>query len=185
MTSDVVSGAYLYHAGVITRALFLTHRASFLEEAVVRHIYRVRHVTGNVKERVGLVAGAHSGLRLLQTDGVGMLGIVEDLLHGTLLNNASCVHYYYVVSHLGNNTEVVGNKHDRAVDSVLKIAQKVENLSLDRNVKSRGRLVCDNKSGDSVSVSVPPQEANTEIDVKSAKSRERIRVVCLFILCPP
>ena len=107
-----VRGAHSHHTGVLTRAFVNTLRASFLEEAVVGHIYGVGYVAGDIEERVALAARSHSGLRLLKTDGVGVQGIMEDLLYSTSLNNSAGIHYNDIVCHLSDDTQVVGNQHN-------------------------------------------------------------------------
>ena len=54
MAGHVVSGAYLYHAGIVAGALANTLGASLLEVAVLGHINRVRHVTGDVEESIAV-----------------------------------------------------------------------------------------------------------------------------------
>ena len=76
-----------------------------------------------------------------------MAGIVEDLLHGTHLNDAACVHDHHVVGHLGNDTQIVGDEQNRAVHLVLQIPKQVKDLSLDGHVKRRGGLVSDDEAG--------------------------------------
>ena len=110
---------------------------------MLRHINGVRYVTGDIKECIGV--RVHRGLGLLKSYRIRMQGIVEYLGYRALLNDTSRIHNHNVVCHLGNNTEIVRYKHDRAVDPLLKVAKKVEDLCLDRNVKSRGGLVCDDK----------------------------------------
>ena len=93
--------------------------AAVAEIAVVGHVYGVRHAAGDVVERVHLLA--HDGLGLHQSDGVGVAGVVEDVLRRALLDNAAGVHDDDVVRHARNDAEVVGDEHDGAVDLVLEL----------------------------------------------------------------
>ena len=116
-----VGGADLDHTGVLTGAALHALRASLLEIAMVGHVNGVRHVAGNVEQ--GVAVGIQGRLGLLQAHGIGVTGIVENLLHSTLLNDTACVHDYHIVSHFRNDTQVMGNEHNRAVDLGLQITQ--------------------------------------------------------------
>ena len=80
-----MGGTDLDHTGIVTGALLGTHGAAFLEIAVVGHVDGVGDVAGDVIQ-LGAVVQGHGGLGLLQTDGVGMSGILEDLVDSTLLD---------------------------------------------------------------------------------------------------
>mgnify|MGYP000178790586 CR=1 FL=1 len=67
----------------------------------------------------------------------------EDLLRRALLDDAASVHDDHIVCHFGDDAEVVRDEHDRGIDLILQIAQKVEDLRLDRHVERRGGLVGD------------------------------------------
>ena len=69
----------------------------------------------------------------------------EDLLRRALLNDAASVHDDHIVRHFGDDAEVVRDEHDRGIDLILQIAQKVEDLRLDRHVERRGGLVGDDE----------------------------------------
>ena len=73
--------------------------------------------------------------------------IIEDIVYSTLLYYLARVHNYNVVCHLSNNTEIVGDKHNRCTALALNLLKKLKNLALDSNVKSCGRLVCNDKLG--------------------------------------
>ena len=54
----------------------------------------------------------------------------EDLLRRALLDDAAGVHDDHIVRHFGDDAEVVRDEHDRGIDLILQIAQKVEDLRL-------------------------------------------------------
>ena len=145
MTCHEVGGAQLNHAGVIARAFLRARGATLLEIAVVGHVHRIGNVAGDVEQGVGV--GVHGGLGLLQADGVGVLGIVEDLPHRALLDDPSCIHDHHVVGHLGHHAQIVGDEQDGAVDLGLQITEEIQDLRLNGHVQSRGGLVCDDEAG--------------------------------------
>ena len=76
-----------------------------------------------------------------------MQGVVEYFRSRSLFDNSAGVHYYDVISHFGNNAEIVRNQKYRTVYSLFKIVEKVEYLSLNGNVECGGRFVRYYKTG--------------------------------------
>ena len=75
--------------------------------------------------------------------GVGMLRVGEDLEGGTGLDDHTVLHHGDVVGEVRDDTHVMGDQQDRAVQPVAQGAQQVEDLGLHRHVQCRGRLVGD------------------------------------------
>ena len=71
-----------------------------------------------------------------------MKRMVNDLPHRSCFHNASCVHDTDPVRHFGNNAQVVRDQNNRHVALIPQICQQIENLRLNRDIKSCGRLVC-------------------------------------------
>ena len=71
-----------------------------------------------------------------------MSGIFEYVPKRSYLHYAACVHYCYLVAHLGNYAEVVRDEDVGGVALFLKVVDKVQYLRLYRNVQRRGGLVC-------------------------------------------
>ena len=65
-----------------------------------------------------------------QRPGVGVLGIVEDLLAGTDLNNLTAIQNGNTVSNVGNNTQVMSDENDGVVEFLLQILDQLQNLCL-------------------------------------------------------
>ena len=76
-----------------------------------------------------------------------MLRVQKNLLNRALFNDPSGIHHDDIVRHFRNNTEVVRDKHDAAVDFGAHLTQQVENLRLNRDVQCGCRLVGDNQLG--------------------------------------
>ncbi|MNW16480.1 hypothetical protein D3C71_2153380 [compost metagenome] len=70
-----------------------------------------------------------------------MLRILEQLIHGCLLNNPPCIHDHYIICHLGYHTQIMRDQHNRGLDLLLQITHQVKDLSLYRNIQRRGRLI--------------------------------------------
>ena len=90
-----MGGAHLDHIRVGTGTFRAGPCTSFLEIAVIRHIDGVGDVAGDVEQRVAV--GIQRRLGFLQTDGVGVAGIVEDLVHRALFNDAAGVHHHHAL----------------------------------------------------------------------------------------
>ena len=60
-----------------------------------------------------------------------------------MLYNLSAIHDGNIVCHLIDNTEIVSDEDDRCIRTLFKIVHQLQDLCLDRNVESRGRLICD------------------------------------------
>ena len=76
-----------------------------------------------------------------------MAGVVEDIMDGTFFNDTAGVHDDDVVCHLSDNTQVMGNQHDRRIDLILELTEQVKNLCLNGNIQCGGRFVGDDQSG--------------------------------------
>ena len=78
-----------------------------------------------------------------ESPGVGMMRIKEDFIGKTGLNDLSCVHDRYTVSHIGHNTQVMGDINDGHVVFTLQGLDEFQDLCLNRHVQSSGRFVAD------------------------------------------
>jgi hypothetical protein len=72
---------------------------------------------------------------------VRMVRLTQYVEHGSALDDGPRVHHCYAVSDKGGHTEVVGNQEHGQPALVYFPAQELEDLRLDRDVESRGRLV--------------------------------------------
>ena len=85
--------------------------------------------------------------RAEQALGVGMAGIVEQLVGGGLLDLAAGIHHHDPVGVLGDHAHVVGDQDDGGAERLLQLAHQVEDLRLDGDVERGGRLVGDQHLG--------------------------------------
>ena len=76
-----------------------------------------------------------------------MTGRPVDLVGGTDLGYAACIHDRHPIGYLGHDAEVMGDPHDRQPVLVLELAHQIDDLGLDGHVKGRGRLVGDKQLG--------------------------------------
>ena len=89
-----------------------------------------------------LVAGQR-GQRAHQADGVGMLRVLEDLAHRTVLDDAAGIHDRDFVGDFRDDAEIVRDEQERHPRLALEIADEVEDLRLDGHVERRRGLVGD------------------------------------------
>ncbi len=78
--------------------------------------------------------------------GVGVLGRVEDPGRGSVFDLFAADHDDDTVGDLGDDAHVVRDEKHRHVHLVLKGADQLENLRLDRHVERRRRLVGDQQA---------------------------------------
>src|SRR5262245_28666108 len=83
---------------------------------------------------------AHEGPR------VGMLGFVEQLAYGRVLDDPARVHHGDAVAHLGHDAEVVGDEDEGHARLALDVLEEIEILRLDGHVEVRGGLVGDDQA---------------------------------------
>ena len=74
-----------------------------------------------------------------------MLWIIEDLVDISYFDDLSCIHYVYIICHLGHNSQVMGDVDDSDISFLLNLFDKLKDLGLDINVQSGCRLVADKK----------------------------------------
>ena len=116
--------------------------AARVERAALRHVDQAGRGARDRQQPVAAVP-VEARHRAQQSPGVGVLGLVEDLLRGAVLDRATGVHHQDVVGELGDHPEVVGDDDDRGVELPLEVADQVEDLRLHRHVERRRGLVGD------------------------------------------
>src|SRR5690242_12802686 len=106
---------------------------------------QVDQAWGQTLDRLqGLVAfGVEARDRPQEGPGVGMLRMRKDVGRGAGLDDAACVHHDHALAHPGDYSEVVRDEHGRGPELSVDVAQQVEDLGLDSDVKCGGRLVRD------------------------------------------
>ena len=104
---------------------------------------RVQHIGRRAGDGVQpLPAGRVRG-GTQQRPGIGMAGIVENFLGGTVLHHLAGVHHRHIVGHLGNHTKIVGNEQHGKLPLLLQPIQKLQNLGLDGHIQGGGGFVTD------------------------------------------
>ena len=76
-----------------------------------------------------------------------MLGVVEDVVDGALLDDLSGVHDEDAVGDLRDHSEVVGDQDHRQAPLLVEVLNQLHDLRLDRDVEGGGRLVGDQDPG--------------------------------------
>jgi len=79
--------------------------------------------------------------RAHQAARIGVGGRVEDFLRGAFLHLAARVHHQHAVGHFRDHAKVMGNEQDGCTCLPLQIADQIEDLRLDGDIKRRGRFV--------------------------------------------
>ena len=86
-----------------------------------------------------------AGNRAHEPRGVGMLRVVDHLLHRADLDDAARVHHRHAVGGLGDHAHVVRDQHHRRAVVAAQALQQRDDLRLDRDVERRGGLVGDDE----------------------------------------
>ena len=76
-----------------------------------------------------------------QTNGIGVLGIIEESPGGGLFHDVSGVHHRHLVGHFGNDAQVVGDDDNGHMELFLQVLQKLQDLGLDGHIQGRSGLV--------------------------------------------
>ena len=136
----------LYAARRATQLLI--EPASAPESASGRHIRRIRRVTGEndafaspLDHRIG---HRHCGK---EGSGIGMSRPSEQCVGVGELDNAAQVHDRYSISDMPHDREVMCDKKVGDAQSCLKIAEKIDDLRLDRDIEHTHRFVADKQNG--------------------------------------
>ena len=85
-----------------------------MELAPLRKIGRVRHQALDGLETLGVLV--QRGDRVEQPLGIGVGGVVKDVLQGAILHNFSRIHNGYLVAGLGHDAQIVGNEDHGGVE---------------------------------------------------------------------
>jgi hypothetical protein len=75
--------------------------------------------------------------------GIGLARPLEDLGHGTLLDDAAVAHDADPVGELPDHPEIVGDEQDRHAELALQLLQELQDLRLHGDIEGRRRLVGD------------------------------------------
>src|SRR5882757_8172832 len=138
-------------------------------EATPRDIFlRPRDSAGNSRKARGVaIEFRHRGH---QPDGVGVDGSTEKLRNRRLFNDPSRIHDHDALGELRNDTEVVRDQHHRHAELLAQLAQKLEDLGLDRDVERRRRLIRDQKTR-------PARDGHRNHDPLAHTARQTMRVI--------
>ena len=85
--------------------------------------------------------------RLEQPAGVRVRTLLEQRVDVAALDRPTGVHHLHPVDDAGDDTEIVGDEHDRRAQLVLDALHDLEDLRLHRHVERRRRLVGDQHFG--------------------------------------
>ena len=83
--------------------------------------------------------------RLEQGSEVRVTGFGEKIWRGATLDNTTVVHHNHGLRHIGHDTEIMRNQQQGHLEFCLKIADEIQYLSLNRDIKSGSRLVSNQK----------------------------------------
>ena len=75
--------------------------------------------------------------------GVGMVDVLEEAIGRSRLDHLACVHHHRAVGVAGNDPHIVGDQQDCHTEVLLQVVEQGQDLRLDRDIESGGRLVGD------------------------------------------
>ena len=101
---------------------------------------------------------------------VRVLGVVEEVVLRSALDDPARVHHHDAVGDVGDDPQVVGDEDDRRAEVGLEPPDQLEDLGLDRDVERRRRLVGDQEVG-------VARERHRDHHPLAHAARELVRVV--------
>jgi hypothetical protein len=105
-----------------------------------------------------------------QTLRVRMQGVGEQALDRRLLHDPTGIHYHDALRCLSDNAHCVGDQHDRHAETRLHLGEQVEDLRLDGDIKSSGRLIGNQQLGIA-------RQRHRDHDALAHATRELVRIV--------
>ena len=91
------------------------------EPTAAGHIVQAGHQALQGTKTGNMVVDIRDGIH--QTNGIGVLGIVEESPGGGLFHDVSGVHHRYLVGHFGNDAQVVGDDDNGHMEFFLQVLQ--------------------------------------------------------------
>ena len=144
MAGNKVIGSQLTEFGCNIFADLRAILASGVELAPLRRFHRTGNVTLQHHQLAVIidVGGGNGGKQSL---GVGMHGMIKQLLRIAQLHHVAEIHNANTVGDVFDNRKIVSDKEISQIVLFLQILKQVDNLRLNGNVQSRNSLVADDK----------------------------------------
>ena len=118
-------------------------RATWIESATFGNGVQARHGAIDLVE--ALTIDFHVWNRGHQACRVGMLRMIDHLMHRAHFDNAACIHHGHTVAGFCNHTHVVRDQHDGSTALFTNVLEQADDLRLNRNVQGCGGLVSHNE----------------------------------------
>src|SRR5215475_5948271 len=125
--------------GDFTAAAVLSVRATRIKRTTSRRVGEVRGLPFNTPEPLRPVGQFRH--RLQQRLGIGMRRLVKNRPHWGPFDQLAGIHHPDVVTHLGNNPDVMGNEDHRQTAALLNVLEQIEILRLNSHIQAGGRLI--------------------------------------------
>ena len=101
----------------------------------IEHVHR-RSLDG---DEPLMALGVHPGHGAQQPHGVGVRGVIEDIVHRSLFHHLTGVHDADLVADLGHHAQIVGNKDDAHMRLFLEVLHELQDLGLDGHIQGPWR----------------------------------------------
>ena len=75
--------------------------------------------------------------------GIGVYRVIEQVIDIRIFDHLSRIHDRHVLGHLGDDSEVVGDKKNGCTDLSFQLVDQVKNLGLNRHIQGSGWFVSD------------------------------------------
>ena len=150
--------------------------ATRIEAAAGRESGHRRHDAGDLRQAMSAMsrAGAQQREGCNEPLSIGMTGCSEHILGSPLLDNSPRIHHADATAHIGNETEIVTDHQNGRSPLGTKIADEVEDFSLNRDVQCCRRFVREQQVR-------AARQRNGDHDPLAHASRQLMRI----ILDPP
>ena len=132
----------------------------------------IEHVHGRTLDgdQPLIALGVHAGHGAQQAHGVGVAGLVEDVVYRPLLHDLAGIHDGDLVADLSHHAQVVGDEDNAHVSLLLELLHELQNLGLNGHVQSSGGLVGNQQLG-------VADEAHGDHDTLAHAAGELVRVL--------
>src|SRR5215813_9588942 len=143
--AGIVVLTHLKFRGDLTAAAVLSVGTTRIKRTTSRRVGEVRGLPFNTPEPLSPVGQFRH--RLQQCLGIGMRRLVKNRPHGSPLDQLTGIHDPYVVTHLGNNPNVMSNKDHRQTAALLDVLEQIKILRLNGHIQAGGRLIGNEQFG--------------------------------------
>src|SRR5215471_4944401 len=119
--------------------------ATWIEGTASRRVREVRGLSLNTPEPRAAIGQRGHGVE--QCLGIGMRRLVKNGAYGRPLDQLAGIHYPYIVTHFGDDADIMGDEDHGEAALFLDIFEQIEVLRLDCDIQTGGGFICNQQPG--------------------------------------